>query len=199
MQGGIHLISGLLISRFLPDKKAKVGVSFGAIFPDIDILAVVFLYLMTGNEELVYELHRTATHSFFILLIFVVIAILYSRRKKEGKFDQFIIAFALGVSVHIILDLFYLGGVVIFWPFFGEVCLSPVLFEEFSILSQKLITITDFLTDPIFYYLPLWYVSNKKKTNKKFRPWLFRIMIIDIIINTGLLIYAFTSVSLKIL
>ena len=52
-------------------------------------------------------------------------------------------------------------------------------------------------TDPIFYYLPLWYVSNKKKTNKKFRPWLFRIMIIDIIINTGLLIYAFTSVSLK--
>ena len=70
--------------------------------------------------------------------------------------------FALGISVHIILDLFYLGGVAIFWPFLGEVCLSPILFEDLNLLQQKLITITDFLTDPIMYYLPLYYMSGKE-------------------------------------
>ena len=50
--GGLHLLSGLVIASFIRNekyKKAKWGIVWGSIFPDIDLIASIIIFLITGD------------------------------------------------------------------------------------------------------------------------------------------------------
>lgn len=66
--GGFHILSGFVFASFLRNekyKKAKWRVVWGSIFPDIDFLACVIVFLITGDFYLAASVHRTVTHGFF--------------------------------------------------------------------------------------------------------------------------------------
>ena len=117
-QSGIHAFSGIILSRFFKYEKWFIpSLIFGSILPDIDILfsAIAFLFGSSINDA--EAIHRTFTHSIFstitIYLVFLSIAEITSNKKFKiiGQ------GLCLGISVHIILDIFlWFSEVSILWP-----------------------------------------------------------------------------------
>jgi len=104
--------------RFLPNKYVLLA-GIAGLAPDIDV-PISFL---TG-----IELHRTFTHSIWIPLIFFS-GFLISYYLKKDRIYKIFLMFTIGVSLHIILDMFLLGTVHIFFPFnntaYGFYLLQP--------------------------------------------------------------------------
>ena len=114
-QAGIHGLTGTAVRRWTPTKPLlMLGIVLGNLFPDLDNFAVAIATVTGGNVE---GLHRTFTHSLFTvlglwLLFFVVGAI-----TKQDKWRHFGAGFAIGIIMHIILDIFiWFGHVQLFWP-----------------------------------------------------------------------------------
>ena len=95
--GGLHILSGLVIASFIRNekyKKAKWGLVWGSIFPDIDVIASVIVFLITGDLEGAVFIHRTVTHGFFAMGLVLLIGGIISRTKEDWKWvSMFSIAF----------------------------------------------------------------------------------------------------------
>ena len=202
VQGGIHLLSGLILASFLKRKEFKVGVAFGAIFPDIDLFIAAIAYLFIGESA--EKLHRTFTHSlFFILLVCGSIAIYpYARKfltKKAADssnydFTGFALGLALGMITHVILDLFYLVGVSIFWPFYQRPIGFPLVPDnKLTILQLKLLQTTDFYTDIFLFYIPMLILSYRLNVHKKLRLPFLLYIVVDFSVITFFVIYSFNN------
>ena len=177
MQGGIHLLSGLLLASFSKRKEFKLGAVLGAILPDIDILITAFAYLAIG--EAAASFHRSLTHS--LLFLFIVPGIVVSlnyipfiKKRYDYDFLGLGIGLFIGFATHILFDMFYLTGVVLLWPFYNELLGFPIVpFESFDTsiaidtLKLKLIQTTDFYTDIAFFFIPMILLAYKKDLHKK--------------------------------
>ena len=117
-QAGLHAVIGYQVRRIIPYKKRFLpAVVFGAILPDLDVLAVVIgslFYPISQSEKL---FHRSFSHSFFtIILIYLLFAIL-AEWKNNPTLKSIGKGLVLGMLTHIILDTFFWFREIHFlWP-----------------------------------------------------------------------------------
>ncbi|MBI4463040.1 MAG: metal-dependent hydrolase [Acidobacteria bacterium] len=115
-----HGITGALVGKaFLAERHgrpATVAVTLGAVFPDSD----VFFELFAPNELATLEWHRGVTHSFVALPVFAALLAGLTRRllrnKPRPRFLTLWGFYALGLAVHILLDLITSFGTIIWSP-----------------------------------------------------------------------------------
>ena len=147
---------GYYLGRRTTARHFRLGIMFGIIVPDIDLVFSVAIYLLTGSLEDAISIHRTVTHSFITYTVILVLAMIttVAGLASERSFT-FVVGLWIGTSIHIVLDLFYLSGVQVFYPFGDFISLSPIAYENLSAFWQKFFLGIDYLSDPIFFYIPL--------------------------------------------
>ncbi len=199
MQGGIHLLSGLLLASLSKRKEYKVGAVFGAILPDIDLFIAAIAYLFIGEKATI--LHRSFTHSFFDITIFSLLLFLFGvlvrfkfPDKKLAKYDYtgFSLGIFIGMNTHVILDLFYLVKVQIFWPFSKQWIGWPLVPDsKLSVLALKILQATDFLTDIFLFIIPMVYLSYKENKYPRIRKFFIGYIFVDIATIIFYIFFAF--------
>jgi membrane-bound metal-dependent hydrolase YbcI (DUF457 family) len=97
----LHLLSGIALSPFVKNNQGKISFVLGSYVPDFDILLIPYL-------EPAIRAHRTFTHSLYLIAILLF---LFKITKKK-----YFLGFALGVSLHIALDIPFGGGVYLLYP-----------------------------------------------------------------------------------
>lgn len=208
--GGIHILSGLVIGSFIRNekyKKAKWGLVWGSIFPDIDIIATVIVFLITGNIEGAVFIHRTVTHGFFAIGLVLLIGFLISRTKEDLKWvSMFSIFFTLGMLTHTVYDLLD-GYVSILAPFIwtkysitGSILgyqRNTIYATAFNDTGYKAWNAFDVMSDG-FIYLILWYWATHKTQiprEQRFAKILLIVALIGIAYFGVLFGLAFTDIS----
>lgn len=120
-QTAAHALVGLGVAKVMaprvPDK-AKVGVAVaaiaGAVFPDLDMYPAAVAFV-TGHKELVHVLHRTATHSVWLVLLLAIAGMLLHRSSQTSAWVCW--SAAAGMATHVFLDIFFFYWPVdLFWP-----------------------------------------------------------------------------------
>jgi len=194
VQGGVHLLSGLILASFSKRKEFKLGSVIGAILPDVDIIFLAVAYLFIGVDS--GYIHRSFTHSLLFLVILTTIIISlrfipYIRKKTDYDFLGLGVGIGIGIIVHIFLDMLYLDGVLFLWPFYNETIGFPIIpFSSFNtvdptdMIKLKLIQTTDFYTDIFLFYIPMLYLAYKMDVHKKIRLPFLIYSIIDFIVIT---------------
>jgi len=114
-QAGIHAMVGTLARRWMPRREwLFLGVVLGNLFPDLDNLAVAYATL-TRVET--HGLHRTFTHSIFMVIAVIVLFYLIAALTRNKKWNNFGMGFGIGILLHILLDLvLWFNGVELLWP-----------------------------------------------------------------------------------
>jgi len=108
VQGGVHLLTGLLLASLSKRKEFKLGAVFGAILPDIDLVIAAVAYLAIGEKASV--IHRSLTHSllFLILVPGIIISLNFIPKIKNKKNYDFLglgIGLFFGLAIHILIDM----------------------------------------------------------------------------------------------
>lgn len=115
---GFHGLLGLLITGKINSRPGKVGMAWGSVFPDIDLIGSVIALLLTQDEEFTINIHRSFTHSFIVMGLILAIGFILPRLTTMNypNLLPFIVGLVAGMFFHAVSDLFYLGGVALFWP-----------------------------------------------------------------------------------
>lgn len=174
---GFHGLLGLILASKLDQKRenTKIGLVFGSVMPDLDLLGSVLLFILTNNKELTLAFHRSVSHSIVIITIILLINYLvtfFSDSAKSSYFP-FILGLIIGMLIHVALDMFYFEGVTLFWPLqaFGErVRLIQFTYKDltpaFNSLEAKVIGTLDGHFELIFY-LVFVFLANKYQTDQR--------------------------------
>ncbi len=160
-QAGIHGLVGTAVRRWTPEKPLlMLGIVLGNLFPDLDNFAVAIATL-TGNTT--DGLHRTFTHSFFTVLglwlLFLVVGVI----SKQAQWQHFGSGFAMGMIMHILLDIFiWFGHVQLFWPFAYDLN----IWQHVTPPSwwMQLMMPAEFFSFALFFWV-LAIMAQKQKTN----------------------------------
>lgn len=118
-QNGFHGLVGLGVARGLTKRvPANVAPAFagsvalGSMLPDIDLYPTAIAFL-AGRMDLIYVIHRTATHCLPLILVLGLAGAL--ARSSIARFAMW--GLAVGVLTHAALDtLFWFTQVDLFWP-----------------------------------------------------------------------------------
>lgn len=115
-QNGIHAMAGVVARRWMPKKEwLLLGMVLGNMFPDLDIFVVAFATLAKLPDSEQY--HRTFTHSLFTALALWLVFYLIAAATRNDKWKNFGMGFAIGIVMHIALDLvLWFNGVELLWP-----------------------------------------------------------------------------------
>ncbi|MHA1443754.1 MAG: metal-dependent hydrolase [Candidatus Hodarchaeales archaeon] len=170
---GFHGLIGLLIAVKINSKSGKVGFAWGSVFPDLDLLGSIFVYLLTQNRDYTIYMHRSVTHSLVIMALILFCGYFISLIWKQNfpNLLPFIIGLTAGMLLHSILDLFYLGGVALFWPLqpmSDRIIISDFTFEDLSPVLNDLLSKVIATLDGGFeaiYYLVLVHLAQKFNTD----------------------------------
>jgi membrane-bound metal-dependent hydrolase YbcI (DUF457 family) len=172
---GFHGLLGLLFAGKIKSKAGKVGIAWGSVFPDLDLLGSIILFIFTQDLELTIFFHRSVTHSFIVMFFILISGLLISGYRSEKFPDMvpFILGFVSGMAIHAIMDLFYLDGVAILWPLqamnerlvildytFAE--LTPV----YNNLLAKVISTLDGGFEAIYYFVFI-FLAKKFTTDQE--------------------------------
>jgi membrane-bound metal-dependent hydrolase YbcI (DUF457 family) len=202
----IHALAGIGLATKISNPKLKVLLVFGAVLPDCDLLVSVGIYLLTGDLDLGKIFHRTITHSLIIHLILFSVGLGILRFGRR-QYSALLMIIAVGMAVHTSLDFAYVAymthedvqndidpGVALFWPVADE---KFAIWEvEVSDRIYNILIATDFLSDPLLYFLPLLWLAFKRNTDSEFVKPLVIISAIDAIIMMGFTLLAiFGSLS----
>ena len=114
-QAGMHGIVGVYTRRWVPRRDwLFLGMVLGVIFPDLDNIAVAVATLTKKSTE---GLHRTFTHSLFMILAVLVVFYLVAALTKQGRWRSLGFGLAIGIGIHILMDLVaWFNGVELLWP-----------------------------------------------------------------------------------
>jgi membrane-bound metal-dependent hydrolase YbcI (DUF457 family) len=174
---GFHGILGLLLC-FRIDRKHKnfrIGLVWGLVIPDLDLLGSALIFLLTLNTDLTLAFHRSLTHSLITIICILGMAFLLQFKWPKARTTYFplVLGIISGMILHISLDMFYWDGVSILWPLqpFGErITIITFTYKDLSplynSLSSKLIAIVDGHFELLFF-LFLSYLANKYNTNQQ--------------------------------
>ncbi len=172
---GFHGLLGLLFASKVKSKSGKLGIAWGSVFPDLDLLGSIVLYIFTQDMELTIFFHRSVTHSVIIMGFILFVGLPLSRLKSNEFQDGnlFILGFVFGMAVHAVMDLFYLDGVAILWPLqamndrfvildytFAE--LTPV----YNNLLAKVISTLDGGFEAVYYFVFI-FLANRFNTDQE--------------------------------
>jgi membrane-bound metal-dependent hydrolase YbcI (DUF457 family) len=114
-QAGIHSMIGMAVRKWTPTHTwLMLGIILGSLLPDADNLAVAVATVMKLPTE---GLHRTFTHSLFMVLAVVAVFYLIGRLGKQPRWGNLGVGLGVGILMHILLDLvIWFNGVAILWP-----------------------------------------------------------------------------------
>jgi len=213
-QSGIHAFSGIVLSKlFKQEKWFTPSLIFGAILPDIDILfsAIAFLF---GYSIIEAEgIHRTFTHSIFTVIIIYLIFLSIKDITADEKFKIIGKGICIGISFHIILDIFlWFHEICLLWP------LQPYLIEPTNIwgnlslieypLFKKALLAVEFIMFRVYgWFLINKFINSKNTTTsnwfiKYITKWIrlefiffiFFLLLIYLNINTNMYLILFTLI-----
>jgi len=89
MQSGIHLLFGLILGSFWPDRPEwKLGCCIGAILPDADQFLFGIAFLVSGTEDFAAIFHRTFSHSVVVYFIVYSAGYIYIARKSHASIER---------------------------------------------------------------------------------------------------------------
>jgi hypothetical protein len=114
-QAGMHGILGMVVRKIGSRKEwLSLGILLGSIIPDMDNVGVAVATLIKLPTT---GIHRTLTHSVFLMVAVVVVCFLFGQLKKETRWSTLGLGLGLGMLLHSLLDLLlWFNGVAIFWP-----------------------------------------------------------------------------------
>ncbi len=170
-QAGIHSLIGTAVRKWAPVREwLMLGIILGSLLPDTDNLAVAVATMMKLPTD---GLHRTFTHSLFIVVAVVLVFYFISALAKQPRLANLGIGLGVGILMHILLDLvIWFNGVAILWPIPSWVNLwagftPPVWFD-------KLMLSTEFLFFALFF-IGLDVAARKRSSDQdyltKLRVW----------------------------
>lgn len=175
---GLHGILGLLIaSKIKPKYKyARLGVVWGSVMPDLDLIGSVLIFIFTGgNIEPTIAFHRSVTHSIIIIMLifFIAIIVRYTSLDKNNIYSLFFFGLTGGMLFHVFLDMFYFSGVTLFWPIQHineKTIIIPYTFDDLSpaynSLAAKIIGTIDGYFEIVFY-LVFIFLAKKLQTDNE--------------------------------
>ena len=117
-QIGLHAAFGNQLLRIIPYKtRLYPAIIFGAILPDMDVIAVAIgslFYQIHRSEQL---FHRTFSHSFFTIILIYLLFAIFAEWKKNPTLKSIGSGIVLGMLTHIVLDTFFWFREIHFlWP-----------------------------------------------------------------------------------
>lgn len=138
MDSVTHTLAGTLVARAgfsqRMGKRATVALTISAVAPDLDYL------LRLGGPQFYLAEHRGFTHSFVgIALMAPLLGLLFSRFDPKRRYFSWTSLSALGIGLHILLDLFTSFGTMVFYPFSRERYAWDLLFIIDPYLSGTII------------------------------------------------------------
>jgi len=121
-QTGIHGLMGLaaarLVAPHVPAEAAlplTLAVTVGAMLPDLDLYPASIAYLATGRNELSEQIHRSLTHSLFVMAALTGAGLTLRRSRPKAAWT--LIGLATGMLTHALLDVFmWFAALDAFWP-----------------------------------------------------------------------------------
>ena len=187
-QAGLHGLTGMAVSKFAGKREwLLLGIILGTILPDMDNIAVAFATVAKMDP---HGLHRTFTHSFFFVLVIMLVFYVVGMVTKQPRWNNLGIGLGIGVTMHILLDLLgWFNGVYILWPIDYELNLwrntqPPAWFMAFMNPAEMLMFAI------YLYALGAW--ARKYGTNSDFQPKLFNWMIFELVLFITFTLLLFT-------
>ena len=162
-QSGIHALSSIFISKFFKHKRWFVSsFIFGAMLPDIDILISAITFLLGTNIYDSIAVHQTFTHSIFTTIIIYLIFLSIAEITSKHKFKKIGQGLCLGITSHIILDVFlWFEPISLLWP------VQPYLIQPTDIWKNTILDNEQFIKklllafEFIFFRVYGWILINK--------------------------------------
>ena len=185
-QAGLHAVVGYQVQRIIPYKKRFLpAVVFGAILPDLDVVAVVIgslFYPISQSEKL---FHRSFSHSFFtIILIYLLFAIL-AEWKNNPTLKSIGKGLVLGMLTHIILDTFFWFREIHFlWP----LPLKPFNLWNFWEAPEWLHR-TMLVLEFFCFRWYAWFLMQQHLIKPQSNSWIIKYLTIWIGLETGFLVF----------
>jgi membrane-bound metal-dependent hydrolase YbcI (DUF457 family) len=125
-----HGIAGALIGKgFFSEREGKVATfaaALGAVFPDVDIVPVIFAEFFSDDRLATVKLHRGFTHSFFGLPLFALLLAWLTRwycgrrNWRAPSFWMLTFIYGVGIASHILFDSATSYGTRIWNPFSAD-------------------------------------------------------------------------------
>jgi len=117
-QAGIHAAVGNQFQRFLPPNSRLIpAIIFGAILPDLDVIAVAIGSLFYPIHQAEQIFHRTFSHSFFTLILIYLLFAIWGEWKNNSTMKSVGKGLVLGMITHIVIDTFFWFREIHFlWP-----------------------------------------------------------------------------------
>ena len=117
-QACLHAAVGYQMRRFVPyEERIFPAIIFGAMLPDLDIIAVAAASLFYPIAQSIEIFHRTFSHSFFTLIIVYLVFAIFSEIKKKPLIKTIGKGIALGMLSHILIDtLIWFHQIDLLWP-----------------------------------------------------------------------------------
>ena len=166
----------------------RFGIVWGPILPDVDLLVSIVIIAAGGNMQQALAPHRTLTHSLFTILAIALIGLLLWRIGVSKSIGGGLFGIAVGMFLHVLLDLPYEVGVSFLWPLatqrFGLFWALPGIW---AYLDQTL----DFLFAAIFFYA-LHVLARNYKTHERL---LIPAAVASLIAFIGMVAYDLTAPS----
>jgi len=141
----------------------RFGSVWGTILPDVDLLISIAIIAAGGNMQQAVAPHRTLTHSIFTILALALIGLAAWRMGWSASIGGGLFGIAVGMIIHVLLDLPYEVGISLLWPLtserFGLLWSLPGVW---AYIDQTL----DFLFAAIFFYA-LYRLARKYQTRER--------------------------------
>jgi len=117
-QAGLHAAAGYQLRRVLPyEERLFPSLIFGAMLPDLDIIAVAIASIFYPINQAEEIFHRTFSHSFFTLIFIYLISAILSELYKKPVLKSIGKGIALGMLTHSLIDtLIWFRQIDLLWP-----------------------------------------------------------------------------------
>ena len=180
-----HGLLGLLIASKLDPRHSntRIGLVFGSVLPDLDLLGSVLIFILTSDTELTIAFHRSVTHSLVVIatILFISYFAKFRYRSVQTIYFPFILGLVGGMFLHVALDLFYFDGVTLFWPLQplnDRIIILPFTYNDLPTTHNSLLAKVIGTLDghaELVLYIVFAYLANKYQTNQELNlDWGFK-------------------------
>jgi len=170
-QAGLHAALGYSLRYIIPYKKRYLpAVVFGAILPDLDVIAVALASLAFPISQAEHLFHRSFSHSFFTLILIYLVFSFIAEWKNNPVFKSIGKGLVLGILSHIIIDTFFWFREIQFlWP----LPLEPFNFWSFwdapDWLHRGMLTMEFFC-----FYWYTWFLISRHIQHPNKQSWIVK-------------------------
>ena len=157
-QACLHAAVGYQMRRIIPyEERLFPALIFGAMLPDLDLIAVAAASLFYPIAQSIDSFHRTFSHSFFTLIIVYLVFAIFSEIKKKPLIKTVGKGIALGMLTHILVDtLMWFHQIDLLWPLPIEPINLWHLFTVLPLVSQILLILEFF-----FFRWYAWFLITR--------------------------------------